>query len=140
MNASVYHQIPRCKRRPLRRLENGLGVESPEPMTTASNIGYKLSGGTRAIATGGLRAVHLLTWKVGLVQDIDRVLHLLKRHPPYYGSIGADARSEWAVLLAGFPSVGIQASVSAHNSCNEFGACLSNHCRIFWLVQVHSMG
>jgi transposase len=32
------------------------------------------------------------------------------------------------------------ASVSAHNFCNEFGACLSNHCRIFWFVQVHSMG
>ena len=31
-------------------------------------------------------------------------------------------------------------SVSAHNSCNEFGACLANHCRIFWFVQVHSMG
>src|SRR5512147_190990 len=26
-------------------------------------------------------------------------------------------------------------SVSAHNSCNEFGACLSNHCRIFWFVR-----
>jgi hypothetical protein len=110
VNASVYHQLPRCKRRPLRRLENGPGVESPEPMTTASNIGYEPSGGTPAIAPGGIWAVHLLTRKVGLVQNIDRVLHLLKRHPPYYGSIGADARSEWVVLLAGFPSVSIQAS------------------------------
>jgi hypothetical protein len=107
MNVSVYHQISRCKRRPLRRLENGPGVESLEPITTASTIGYEPSGGTRAIALGGIWAVHLLTRKVGLFQDIDWVLHLLKRHPPYYGSIGADARSEWVVLLAGFPSMGI---------------------------------
>ena len=33
-----------------------------------------------------------------------------------------------------------QASTSAHNSCNEFRECLSNHCRIFWFVQVHSIG
>ena len=79
-------------------------------MTTASNIGYEPSGGTRAIAPGGIWAVHLLTRKVGLIQDIDWVLHLLKQNPPYYGSIGADARFEGVVLLAGFPSVGIQAS------------------------------
>jgi len=78
-------------------------------MTTASNIGYEPSGGTRAIAPGGIWAVHLLTRKVGLIQDIDWVLHLLKQNPPYYGSIGADARFEGVVLLAGFPSVGIQA-------------------------------
>jgi len=82
---------------------------NPEPMTTASNIGYEPSGGTRAIAPGGIWAVHLLTRKVGLIQDIDWVLHLLKQNPPYYGSIGADARFEGVVLLAGFPSVGIQA-------------------------------
>ena len=80
---------------------------NPEPMTTASNIGYEPSGGTRAIAPGGIWAVHLLTRKVGLIQDIDWVLHLLKQNPPYYGSIGADARFEGVVLLAGFPSVGI---------------------------------
>jgi len=79
-------------------------------MTTASNIGYEPSGGTRAIAPGGIWAVHLLTRKVGLIQDIDWVLHLLKQNPPYYGSIGADARFEGVVLLAGFPSVGIQDS------------------------------
>ena len=52
-------------------------------MTTASNIGYEPSGGTRAIAPGGIWAVHLLTRKVGLIQDIDWVLHLLKQNPPY---------------------------------------------------------
>jgi hypothetical protein len=74
---------------------------------TASNIHCKPTGRTRAISLGGIWAVHLLARKVGPVQDIDRVLHLLKRHPPYYGSRGAGARSEWLVLLAGFPSVGI---------------------------------
>ena len=59
--------------------KTGPASKSIEPMTTASNIGYEPSGGTRAIAPGGIWAVHLLTRKVGLVQDIDRVLHLLKR-------------------------------------------------------------
>ena len=42
-----------------------------------------------------------------------------------------------ARVLAG--GAGVGASVSAHKTCNEFGACLANHCRIFWFVQVHSM-
>jgi WD40 repeat protein len=32
------------------------------------------------------------------------------------------------------------ASVVSHKTCNEFGAWLVNHGRIFWLVQVHSKG
>ena len=31
-------------------------------------------------------------------------------------------------------------SVSAHKTRNEFGSCLANECRIFWFVQVHSIG
>src|SRR5512135_453657 len=37
----------------------------------------------RGIAPGGIGAIHLLARKIGLIRDIDRDLHLLKRHLPY---------------------------------------------------------
>lgn len=52
----------------------------------ASNIHYELSDKTRAIAPGGIGAIHLLARKIGLVRDIDERLHLLKRHLPYHES------------------------------------------------------
>ena len=86
MHASVHRQLARRKRRILRRIENKPGVERPEPMMAASNIHYELTDRTRAIAPGGIGAIHLLARKVGLIQDLDRDLHLLKRHLPYHES------------------------------------------------------
>ena len=86
MNASVHRRLARRKRRILRRIENRPGVESPEPMMTAANIHYELAERTRAIAPGGIGAIHLLARKLGLIHDIDEGLHLLKRHLPYHES------------------------------------------------------
>jgi hypothetical protein len=86
VNASVRHQLARRKRRIARRLENQPGVERPEPMMAASNIHYELTDRTRAIAPGGIGAIHLLAQRTGLVRDIDENLHLLKRHLPYHES------------------------------------------------------
>ena len=83
MNASVHRQLNRRKRRILRRIENQPGVERHQPMMTASNIHYEIADRVRAIAPGGIGAIHLLARKLGLVDDIDRDLHLLKRHLPY---------------------------------------------------------
>jgi hypothetical protein len=55
-------------------------------MLAASNIHYELTDRTRAIAPGGIGAIHLLARKVGLIRDIDEHLHLLKRHLPYHES------------------------------------------------------
>src|SRR5437763_12594404 len=55
-------------------------------MMAASNIHYEIADRTRAIAPGGIGAIHLLARKVGLIEDIDRGLHLLKRHLPYHES------------------------------------------------------
>ena len=55
-------------------------------MMAASNIHYDIADRTRAIAAGGIGAIHLLAQKIGLVQDIDNNLHLLKRHLPYHES------------------------------------------------------
>jgi Transposase DDE domain group 1 len=86
VNASVHRRLNRRKRRILRRLEHQPGVERPEPMMTASNIHYELSDRTRAIAAGGIGAIHLLAQRTGLIQDIDENFHLLKRHLPYHES------------------------------------------------------
>jgi hypothetical protein len=55
-------------------------------MMTASNIHYEIADRTRAIAPGGIGAIHLMARKLGLVHDIDDNLHLLKRHLPYFES------------------------------------------------------
>jgi Transposase DDE domain group 1 len=86
VNAIVHRQLNRRQRRILRRLENQPGVERPEPMMAASNIHYELTDRTRALAPGGVGAIHLLARKVGLIPAIDANLHLLKRHLPYHES------------------------------------------------------
>jgi hypothetical protein len=86
VNATAHRQLNRRKRRIARRIENKPGVESRHPMMTASNIHYEVSDRTRAIAPGGIGAIHLLAQKLGLVRDIDEGLHLLKRHLPYHES------------------------------------------------------
>ena len=86
MNASVHRQLNRRKRRILRRIENQPGLERPRPMMAASNIHYQIAEKVRAIAPGGIGAIHLLSQRLGLVRDIDENLHLLKRHAPYHES------------------------------------------------------
>ena len=86
MNASLHRQLNRRKRRIARRIENRPGVERHQPMLTASNIHYELSDRTRAISPGGIGAIHLMAQRLGLGSDIDRDLHLLKRHQPYFES------------------------------------------------------
>src|SRR3978361_1887190 len=84
VNANVHRQLDRRKRRVLRRIENKPGVERRQPMMAASNIHYEIAEKVRAIAPGGIGAMHLLARKLGLIDDIDRGLHLLKRHLPYF--------------------------------------------------------
>jgi Transposase DDE domain group 1 len=86
VNADVHRHLNRRKRRILRRIEDKPGVERPEPMLAASNIHYEIGERVRGIAPGGIGAIHLLAQKLGLIDDIDRDLHLLKRHQPYHES------------------------------------------------------
>jgi hypothetical protein len=55
-------------------------------MMAASSIRYEVAERIRGIAPGGIGAIHLLARKLGLVEDIDRDLHLLERHQPYFES------------------------------------------------------
>ena len=55
-------------------------------MMTATNIHYEPAGRARGLSAGGIGAIFLMAQKIQLVQEIDRTLHLLKRHRPYHES------------------------------------------------------
>jgi hypothetical protein len=55
-------------------------------MMTATNIHYEPADRTRGLSAGGIGALFLLAQKIELIQEIDRQLHLLKKHLPYHES------------------------------------------------------
>ncbi len=55
-------------------------------MFKASNIQYGWSDRDRGLEAGGIGAMHLVARQTGLVEAIDRDLHLLKAHLPYHES------------------------------------------------------
>jgi hypothetical protein len=55
-------------------------------MFGASNIHYEMAERTEAMPCGGVGAMHLLAQRIGLVEDLDRSLSLLKVHLPYHES------------------------------------------------------
>jgi len=55
-------------------------------MLTASNIHYEVADKVGAISYGGIGAIHKMVKNLGLVEEIDRNLHLLKKHLPYHES------------------------------------------------------
>jgi hypothetical protein len=55
-------------------------------VSTASNIHYDLAERNRGLAHGGIGAVHALARRLGLIDAIDRDLHLLKIHLPFHES------------------------------------------------------
>jgi hypothetical protein len=55
-------------------------------MMTASNIHYESADRVRGLGAGGIGALFLLAQRIELVKEIDRDLHLLKRHLPYHES------------------------------------------------------
>src|SRR5271157_5888679 len=55
-------------------------------MFAATNMRVELADKIRGITTGGIGAVHRLAGEIGLIDAIDRRLHLLKIHKPYHES------------------------------------------------------
>src|SRR5437867_2594217 len=72
------------KRRITRRLAPRNWEPQEQPVIGASNIRYDLSAKTRANSYGGVGAVHLMAQRLGLVEEIEQHLHLLKVHLPYH--------------------------------------------------------
>jgi hypothetical protein len=51
-----------------------------------ANIAYEFSERTKGTAHGGMGMIAKLVESVGLAEEIDASLHLLKLHKPYYES------------------------------------------------------
>ncbi len=86
MNDSTRKKWLRRKRRIAKRLRTRRSAARAGPMLAAGNIRYELADRTRAIGCGGIGSIHLLARRVGLVEAIDRDVHLLKVHRPYHES------------------------------------------------------
>jgi Transposase DDE domain group 1 len=81
----VYQILASRKRRLAARIRHD-HRPSEVPMLAASNIQYELSARDRGLTCGGIGAVHLLARRVGLIDALDRKLHLLQIHLPYHES------------------------------------------------------
>lgn len=83
----TYRRILRSrKNRITRRLTPKNWEDQPRPMLKACNIQYEMAERTQGMNCGGIGAMHRLVQRVGLVEDLDRNLELLKVHLPYHES------------------------------------------------------
>jgi hypothetical protein len=78
--------LSKRKRKIEKRLERRNWEDQERPMFKGSNIRYELDGRDQGIACGGIGVIHTLAKRIGLVKQIDKRLHLLKRHVPYHES------------------------------------------------------
>src|SRR5271155_1551228 len=82
----IRRQLRNRKRRIQRRLDKMDNRGCQRPMFTARNIDFEIADRVRGMAYGGIGAIHLLARKIGLIDAIDRRLHLLIIHLPYHES------------------------------------------------------
>ncbi|MDQ4046934.1 MAG: IS1380 family transposase [Actinomycetota bacterium] len=86
MKVKVRRRLRNCKRRIQRRLRKKQWAEQSQRMFQGRNIHYEIGDKAQGLHCGGIGAVHLLVQQLGLADAIDRDLHLLKRHVPYFES------------------------------------------------------
>ena len=82
---------PKILRNRKRQIEGRLDPErrwseQPAPMLSASNIHFEMAERGRAVNYGGIGAIHLMGQRLGLAEEIDGRVQLLKRHLPYHES------------------------------------------------------
>src|SRR4051812_26129093 len=86
----VSRSYPKILRNRKRRIERRLAPrnweDQPQPMMHGSNIHYELSGKIGATTYGGMGAMHTMVQALGLVEEINQHLELLKIHLPYHES------------------------------------------------------
>jgi hypothetical protein len=86
----VSRNYPKILRNRKRRIERRLAPrnweDQPQPMMGGSNIHYELSGRISGTSYGGMGAMHTMVRSLGLVEEIDTNLELLKIHLPYHES------------------------------------------------------
>lgn len=89
MSRSYPKIIRNRKQRIARRLE-GRGrvqpIDEGSPTMAASNIHYEMAERTQGMSYGGIGAIHQMVQNIGLVQEFDCQLGLLKLYAPYHES------------------------------------------------------
>jgi hypothetical protein len=85
VKTAIRNRVRSGKRRIERRLD-GAREDRGRPMFGAEGIRVEMGDRVRAIGNGGVGLVHQLALQTGLVDAIDRRLHLLKIHRPYHES------------------------------------------------------
>jgi len=86
VNKLKHKILAKRKRQIEKRLERRNWEDQERPMFKGSNIHYELDVRDKGIACGGIGVIHTLAKRIGLVKEIDKYLHLLKRHVPYHES------------------------------------------------------
>jgi hypothetical protein len=86
VSQSYRKALRKRKQRISRRLRPRHWDNQPQPMFSATNIGCEVSEKCRAMSYGGIGAIHTMVHKLGLVEQLDQGLELLKRHLPYHES------------------------------------------------------
>jgi len=86
VHPNIRKQLAARKRQIERRLDKTNLGDCDKPMFTAANIHYEIGERVHGLSAGGIGAFHVLARKIGLIDAIDRRLHLLKVHLPYHES------------------------------------------------------
>ena len=86
MNRNYRKILRNRKHRIARRLASKQWADQPRPMLKASNIHYEMAPRVQAVSCGGIGAMHLMVQRLGLIEDLNRNLKLLKVHLPYHES------------------------------------------------------
>ena len=87
MKTSIHNQLANRKRRITSRLQRrNILVERAQPLFSAAGIHYEVAERVRGIAAGGIGGMQLVAEGVGLAENINRSVQVLKRHLPYHES------------------------------------------------------
>ena len=90
MSLNSTRTYPKIIRNRKKRIERLLArkqyADQPEPMLRASNIHYEMAEKSAGLSYGGIGAIHQMAGRIGLTEEIDKSLHLLKVHVPYHES------------------------------------------------------
>lgn len=86
MKTTIRNRLASRKRQIERRLDKSKLGNCSKPMFTARNLHYEIGQRMQGLAYGGIGAMLLLARQIGLIDQIDTRLHLLKMHLPYHES------------------------------------------------------
>lgn len=86
MNKKTAKKLERRKKKLAKRVKRRNWDDQPKPMLNGYNIHYEIDGKQSGISQGGIGVIHQLSKRIGLTDEIDSRISLLKRHLPYHES------------------------------------------------------